>query len=65
MRQSGIEAAVKKLSKTTPVIGICGGFQMLGESIADPFGIEQGMDAPEWDFFRFRRLSQKKRRDYR
>ena len=46
MRQSGIEAAVKKLSKTTPVIGICGGFQMLGESIADPFGIEQGMDAP-------------------
>lgn len=38
MRQSGIEAAVKKLSKTTPVIGICGGFQMLGESIADPFG---------------------------
>ena len=46
MRQSGIEAAVKKLSATTPIVGICGGFQMLGESIADPFGIEQGMDAP-------------------
>ena len=45
MRQSGIEAAVKKLSKTTPVIGICGGFQMLGEVILDPFCVEQGMDA--------------------
>lgn len=45
MRQNGLEAAVKKLSKTTPVIGICGGLQMLGKSVSDPLGAEQGMDA--------------------
>ena len=49
MRQSGLETAVKKLSATTPIIGICGGFQMLGESIADPFGVEQGTDASGMD----------------
>ena len=46
MRQNGLEAAIKKKAASTPIIGICGGFQMLGESIADPFGVEQGVDAP-------------------
>lgn len=43
MRESGMEAAVKKLSAAgTPVFGICGGYQMLGESLEDPYGVEHG-----------------------
>ena len=42
MRQNGLEAAVKKLSCEIPVFGICGGYQMLGASIADPDGVEEG-----------------------
>ncbi|MBR1702439.1 MAG: cobyric acid synthase [Lachnospiraceae bacterium] len=40
MRENGLEAAVKKLSQRVPVFGICGGFQMLGEWISDPGGVE-------------------------
>ena len=42
MRQNGLEAAVKKLAETVPVCGICGGYQMLGEVISDPFEVEEG-----------------------
>ena len=42
MRQNGLESAVKKLAEETPVFGICGGYQMLGEQIADPSGVEGG-----------------------
>lgn len=43
MRQSGLEAAIKKLSeKGTVVFGICGGYQMLGELITDYEGAEGG-----------------------
>ena len=42
MRQNGLESAVKKLAEETPVLGICGGYQMLGEQIADPSGVEGG-----------------------
>ena len=42
MRQNGLEAAVKKLSCEIPVFGICGGYQMLGTSIADLDGVEEG-----------------------
>lgn len=41
MRENGLEAAVKKLSENIPVFGICGGYQMLGEQIADPEGVEE------------------------
>ncbi len=43
LRQSGLEAAVKKAAAGgTPVFGICGGYQMLGRAISDPEGVESG-----------------------
>lgn len=43
LRQSGLEAAVLKLAAANvPVLGICGGYQMLGESLSDPEGVERG-----------------------
>ena len=42
MRQNGLEAAVKKASENIPIFGICGGYQMLGESIEDPDQVEEG-----------------------
>jgi len=42
MRQNGLETAVKKKATNTLVFGICGGYQMLGEKISDPYRIEEG-----------------------
>ena len=42
MRESGLETAVKKMAERIPVFGICGGYQMLGKSIADPDHAEEG-----------------------
>ena len=41
LRQSGLEAAVQQAAaRGTAVMGICGGYQMLGRSISDPEGVE-------------------------
>lgn len=43
LRETGIETAVKKcVSRGTPLFGICGGYQILGEKISDPNGSEGG-----------------------
>jgi len=43
MRERGLEAQIKELARMkVPVLGICGGFQMLGESISDPVNAETG-----------------------
>ena len=43
LRQSGLEAAVLKFhAKGKPIFGICGGYQMLGQSLSDPDGVEHG-----------------------
>ena len=42
MRENGMEAAILRLVEEdrVPVIGICGGYQMLGTSLYDPDGVE-------------------------
>ena len=43
LRQNGLEAVITRMArKGTPVIGVCGGFQMLGMSLSDPHGVEEG-----------------------
>ena len=43
LRQSGLEREIKKLAAAgTPVLGVCGGYQMLGETLSDPEGVEGG-----------------------
>ena len=42
MRENGLEAAVLRKAGQIPVMGICGGYQMLGETLTDPDGVEEG-----------------------
>lgn len=43
LRESGMEAAIKKLvADNCLIFGICGGYQMMGESLSDPKGLEGG-----------------------
>lgn len=43
LRESGLEGQILRLaSSDTPVLGVCGGFQMLGKTISDPCGVEEG-----------------------
>lgn len=43
LRESGMETAILRAAETKiPVIGICGGFQLLGKTLSDPHGVEYG-----------------------
>ena len=43
LKEQGLTNRIKELSEDgTPVIGICGGFQMMGECISDSEGLEGG-----------------------
>ena len=43
MRESGMEAAIlKEASRGKLIFGVCGGYQMLGETLSDPHGVENG-----------------------
>lgn len=45
LRQNGLESAVLKLAADgVPVLGVCGGYQMLGQTLSDPEGVERGGD---------------------
>lgn len=44
LRENGLEAAILKLATAgVPVMGICGGYQMLGRTLSDPEGTEGGV----------------------
>ena len=43
LRESGFEVKIKRLAAAdTPIFGICGGFQLLGNEISDPYNTEGG-----------------------
>ncbi|MBS6196246.1 MAG: cobyric acid synthase [Clostridiales bacterium] len=43
MRESGMEAAIlKQAARGKVIFGVCGGYQMLGETLSDPYGVEAG-----------------------
>ncbi|OUQ39376.1 cobyric acid synthase [Faecalibacterium sp. An122] len=44
LRENGLEAVILKLAAAgVPVMGICGGYQMLGRTLSDPEGTEGGV----------------------
>ncbi|MBQ9828408.1 MAG: cobyric acid synthase CobQ, partial [Lachnospiraceae bacterium] len=46
MRQNGLEAAILKLHEAgVPVLGVCGGYQILGMKIFDPEHVEGELDS--------------------
>ena len=48
MRQNGLETAVLKAAAAGKVIfGVCGGFQMLGDTLSDPLHVEAGGNGAE------------------
>jgi adenosylcobyric acid synthase len=43
LRATGFAAAIRRAARArVPVLGICGGLQMLGRTVADPLGMEGG-----------------------
>ena len=41
LRESGMEALILKAAdRGTLIFGICGGYQMLGETLSDPHGVK-------------------------
>lgn len=49
LQQTGLAAAVRELAQAgkAEIVGICGGFQMLGNGISDPLAIESGTGAQQ------------------
>lgn len=63
LKENGIYNKIKELySKGTTVVGICGGFQMLGKEIRDPYHIEGDLERLEaFGFFDFTTIMERKK----
>ncbi len=47
LRATGLAGAVARLARAgVPVLGVCGGMQMLGHTLRDPHGVEGGGEVP-------------------
>ncbi len=47
LREQGLDQTIRAYAATgKPLLGVCGGFQMLGLSVSDPEGTEGGGEAP-------------------
>lgn len=47
MKDTGMDTVLLRLAEEkTPIIGICGGFQLLGGMLRDPYGVEHGGEMP-------------------
>lgn len=54
IRQIGWEKSIRALLPTTPLMGICGGFEMMGKSLHDPHCIESDLgETHGFGFFDF------------
>ncbi|MBQ5315946.1 MAG: cobyric acid synthase [Oscillospiraceae bacterium] len=42
LRETGLAERIRSLSQIIPVFGVCGGYQLLGKSISDPYFSEEG-----------------------
>ncbi len=48
LRQQGLDIAIMRHAEQgKAVLGVCGGLQMLGESLSDPLGVESGQPSPQ------------------
>jgi adenosylcobyric acid synthase len=47
MRRVGLERAIKELASSTPIVGICGGYQMLGHALRDEGRLESALGTIE------------------
>ncbi len=47
IRDSGLMDVIKKYSIKGTILGICGGYQMMGNSLSDPSGVEGSLDKVE------------------